>query len=452
MTRLKVSVIIPCLNMEKYIRNCLESVLKQTMTEIEIIIIDAGSTDGTLDIAKRLAKEDSRIKIIHSIKKSYGYQVNLGIMHAIGAYIAIVDADDRVEARMYEMLYGNAIESKADYVKGTAKCFYQISEDKEYYYKLIQFPKDAYAEGKLGLKPMDRPDLLTKDNFLWYGIFKRELMKDIRLHESSGAAFQDLGGLLQTQMRAQNAVYLAESFYEYRRDNVSASEYNPKGFEFVWNEYSWAEKFIADAPSGWKSAFYRKMFLHILDRYHAMGASGQFWSGAETYLSLLQNKMEMILNRRVITEKIFMEEEREKLQLFLTDKYKIYKQYQDTYMNQRNQLSHILNVMKNNQCVLFGAGQYGFFLHAQAIKHRIDNVIAYCDNAADTPRSSIWNVPVLKPGETLQLYPNACYIVANKNHTDEMRRQLTEMGISDRQICCYTEGVDMHLFGENFKQ
>ena len=142
-----------------------------------------------------------------------------------------------------------------------------------------------------------------------------------------------------------------------------------------------------------------------------------------------------------------MEEEREKLQLFLTDKYKIYKHYQDTYMNQRNQLSHILSVMKNNECVLFGAGQYGFFLHAQAIKHRIDNIIAYCDNMADNYKS-IWDLPVLKPQESIERWPMAVYIIASRNWYNEMKRQLMDFGIAEYQIYCYAAGIDMRLFGE----
>ena len=93
---IKVSVIMPCLNMEKYIEQSIKSVINQTLKDIEIIVVDAGSTDKTLDIIERYKSQDERIKLIHSDKKSYGYQMNLAINKAQGEFIGIVETDDYV--------------------------------------------------------------------------------------------------------------------------------------------------------------------------------------------------------------------------------------------------------------------------------------------------------------------------------------------------------------------
>ncbi len=85
-----ISVIMPSLNVAKYMRECLESVLNQKLREIEILCVDAGSTDGTLEILEEFALKDSRIRIIKSEKKSYGYQLNIGISVAKGEYIGII--------------------------------------------------------------------------------------------------------------------------------------------------------------------------------------------------------------------------------------------------------------------------------------------------------------------------------------------------------------------------
>lgn len=100
----KVSVILPSLNVGKYIGQCLESVVKQTLKDIEIICVDAGSTDGTLETINEYVERDSRVKLIVSDKKSYGYQMNLGISAATGTYIGIVETDDFVSENMYEDL------------------------------------------------------------------------------------------------------------------------------------------------------------------------------------------------------------------------------------------------------------------------------------------------------------------------------------------------------------
>ena len=86
----KVTVIMPSLNVRKYISTCIESVLAQTLQDIEILAVDAGSDDGTLEILQDYARRDERIRLIHSDKRSYGYQINLGISLAQGDYIGIV--------------------------------------------------------------------------------------------------------------------------------------------------------------------------------------------------------------------------------------------------------------------------------------------------------------------------------------------------------------------------
>lgn len=83
MNQTKISVIMPSLNVSKYIKQCLQSVLNQTLEDIEIICVDGGSTDGTLDIIQQYVKKGNRVKLIHSDIKSYGYQMNLPFMNEI---------------------------------------------------------------------------------------------------------------------------------------------------------------------------------------------------------------------------------------------------------------------------------------------------------------------------------------------------------------------------------
>lgn len=202
----QISVIMPCLNMAIYIENCIKSIISQTLSNIEILIVDAGSTDGTLDILHFYADQDSRIKIIHSKEKSYGYQVNLGVTEAVSEYISIVDADDYIVQDMYETLYDLAVKARTDYVKGTAEMFYTLPDKYVYCHSLQQFPQERYGEqGIIEVCPNRMPQLLTMDNFLWSGIYRSDFLKKIKLNESPGAAFQDLGGLLQTQINAERA-------------------------------------------------------------------------------------------------------------------------------------------------------------------------------------------------------------------------------------------------------
>ena len=128
---MKVSVIMPSLNVAPYIEKCIYSVINQSLQDIEIICVDAGSTDGTLEILENYSNKDKRIKLVHSPVKSYGYQVNLGICMARGDYIGIVETDDFVDSNMYDVLYGLAIENQLDYAKGMFDMFVSIDSNNE---------------------------------------------------------------------------------------------------------------------------------------------------------------------------------------------------------------------------------------------------------------------------------------------------------------------------------
>lgn len=444
---IKVSVIVPCLNMKNYIKDCLDSIVNQTLRELEILVVDGGSSDGTLDILEGYGKTEGHLRVIRSEKKSYGYQVNLGLELATGEYIAIVDADDRIASNMYAALYEKAVRSQADYVKGAARSFWTLSESAICHQVLMQFGEDEYMDGEIELAPAERPDLLTRDNFLWYGIFRREFMKQIRLHESPGAAFQDLGGLLQTQMKAQKAVYLKEVFYEYRQDNAQSSEHNPKGFRFVWEEYTWAERFIGNASDGWKAAFYRKFFLHTMSRYYAMTAFGERWESAQAYIYMIRDKLADKLKEGIIGKNHFSEEEWTNLHLLISDENRLYEKYLDMHMPHRKQLLNIPFTAGGRDIVIFGYGLYGTYVHAQVLKQGWGKVTAYCDNQVGKQGLSFWGVPVLKPCEAVRRYPDNCFVVANSKHFGEMEKQLVSMGIETSRICCYTAGVDNRLLG-----
>lgn len=112
----RVSVIVPAYDSEEYICDCVESILKQNLEDIEIIIIDDGSKDNTLKICNKYKLLDDRIKVIHQENKGISGARNMGIEYATGEYIAFVDSDDTIEFNMYNELYSLASKSNADFV------------------------------------------------------------------------------------------------------------------------------------------------------------------------------------------------------------------------------------------------------------------------------------------------------------------------------------------------
>ena len=126
---------MPSLNVGDYMEQCLSSVLNQSLKDIEVICVDAGSTDQTLDIIKKHQKNDSRIKILYSGKKSYGHQVNMGLKEAKGIYISIVETDDYIDEDMLKDLYGASQNNTVDIIKAN---FYYLNDYDEDNVELVK--------------------------------------------------------------------------------------------------------------------------------------------------------------------------------------------------------------------------------------------------------------------------------------------------------------------------
>lgn len=219
----KVSIIIPTLNRIAYIKECVDSVLNQTLSEIEIICVDAGSNDGTLEVLQDYAKQDSRVRVIISPKKSYGYQMNLGIKESRGEYFGIIESDDYVAPTMYERLYSVAKDSKCPIIKAKFVRFYgagdsrtfdeigEIAPQKEHYNKVLDISSPGIKFGIQLLNPI--------------GIFSLQFVREnnIAFNESAGASYQDNGFFFQSIILAKSIYLLDEVFYFLRRDNPTSS-------------------------------------------------------------------------------------------------------------------------------------------------------------------------------------------------------------------------------------
>ena len=117
-----VSVIVPAYNVESYIEQCLDSILSQTLTDIELIVVDDGSTDATADILQRYASRDERVSVVQQQNKFAGAARNAGMERARGKYLSFIDADDFVESQFLEKMVARAEETNADVV--VCKSFY----------------------------------------------------------------------------------------------------------------------------------------------------------------------------------------------------------------------------------------------------------------------------------------------------------------------------------------
>lgn len=218
----KVSVVVPVCNSEQYLAECLDSILGQTLSDIEIVCVDDGSSDSSPTILKDYAKQDSRIVVITQENSGYGKAMNVGINAAKGDWIGFVESDDYIVPEMYEKLFHLADENELDFIKSNLCRFYGEGAD-----RIIQVTPITRREELLGkiLDPSEDPSLLDVVMNNVTGIYSRRFIEDanIKFNESPGASFQDNGFWFQTFMHGKRAMFVKENLYMVRRDNPNSS-------------------------------------------------------------------------------------------------------------------------------------------------------------------------------------------------------------------------------------
>ncbi|MDD6193889.1 MAG: glycosyltransferase [Lachnospiraceae bacterium] len=424
----KVSVIMPSLNVAEYIEECVQSVMKQSLQEIEIICVDAGSSDGTRNILDKLSRKDARISVIESDVKSYGYQVNLGLQVARGEYIAIVETDDNVERNMFQRLYEEAIGHNLDYVKANFRYFSDFQGHRIYRKGYAVASDEAVSE--CTVIPKTKPNLFVCDAGIWTGLYRKDFLNQyhIRLNETKGAAYQDIGFLVQVQTYARRAMYLPDFLYYYRTDRMEASSYKAEVLQYVHQEFQWL---LQDKNIEMTKGVALKLtscFLCELDKVmRKVGYDVDSYYLGESYL-WLQTHIQEAIKKGVINEQDFSEQFWKRLQLALCDlsAYANWLQEDDCRAKERDR--QLVDYISCSEVVIFGGGSYGV-LTLLLLKEHQKKIVALCDNERSLWGREIGGLPVLSPETAAKEYPHACFVVANKKNAEQMKTQLLHLGI-----------------------
>ena len=218
MQKPKISVVVPIYGVEKYLRQCVDSILNQTLKDIEVILVDDGSPDKCPQIVDEYAEKDKRVVAIHKPNGGYGSACNIGLNAAKGEYIAICEPDDWIDPTMYEELYNLGTYNNADVVKSE---FYKYIDCK--YYKKDQ-KQDWYKNSKLYQTPtgvftlIQHPEFLYFHPSIWGCIYKSTFLKkhNIFVEEIPGAGWADNLFQVQTLTLAKRICFTERAFYHWR--------------------------------------------------------------------------------------------------------------------------------------------------------------------------------------------------------------------------------------------
>lgn len=213
----KVSVVVPIYNVEKYIKKCMDSLVNQTLQEIQIIFVNDGSTDESGNIAKEYASKYPN-KIIYLEKENGGLSDarNFGMRYAEGEYIAFLDSDDYVENTMYEEMYNKALQENSDYVE----CDFVW----EYPNKVKKDKRIPYSNKK---------EMLTNVRVVaWNKLIKREILEKNNISFPKGLRYEDIEFTYKLIPYLNKVSYVDKEFVHYvQRNNSIANVQNERTAE-----------------------------------------------------------------------------------------------------------------------------------------------------------------------------------------------------------------------------
>lgn len=236
----KVSVIVPVYNVESYLPRCLDSLVRQTLDDMEIIVVDDGSMDGSGRIADQYAENHKNMVVIHKPNEGYGKTMNRGLTVAKGEYIGIVESDDWCSPFMFERLYALAKEKtveviKSDYYKWWGSddyCRYQNIAGQELYNIKTNIKRNK--------------QLCFMAPTIWTAIYKRNFLveNEIDFLGTPGASYQDASFHHKVMFCADSLLIINESYIYYRQDNMASSVKDSGKIFCVCDEYEEASQFL----------------------------------------------------------------------------------------------------------------------------------------------------------------------------------------------------------------
>ena len=208
-----VSLLVPIYNVEKYLRECLDSAKSQTLSDIEIICINDGSTDSSPDIIREYMQADSRFKIIDKANSGYGASMNQGLDAACGKYIGILESDDFFEPDALEKLVNAAEAAEAQVAKANFWFYWSTPEEKNELFELVTAPMTGHV-----VNPHKETEIFYLKPSIWSAVYRKDFLEQngIRFLETPGASFQDSSFNFKVWAMADRVVFFVRTMNRLR--------------------------------------------------------------------------------------------------------------------------------------------------------------------------------------------------------------------------------------------
>lgn len=375
-----ISIIVPIYNASIYLRQCIDSILNQTYQNLEIILVDDGSTDDSFKICDEYQKSDGRIKVIHQANGGSVAARKSGLKTAKGVYIGFVDADDYIEPNMFEKLYINIKKYQADFVHSG-----MITDN----IKICNF-----EEGVIDLTSRDKADFINKNVFktqtvffaIWSKLFRADLVREAFMKLPDEQSYgEDLLCLCSCLLNSSRLYMLKDAFYHYRIYEGSLSHLN------------WMDTCIEES----------KLHAHVAKFFK----ENNLWEECG-------NSARLHYKKRIIKA---MEDDQSSGISVL--KYR--------FAN--------IEKLKGKKIAIYGAGTVGKEFYRQISQINQCEITAWVDKH----KPGIMNQVLIKKPEALKDTPYDVLILAvkNKSVADEIKEELMQNGICKKGSAVLWEGL-----------
>lgn len=420
----KVSVIVPMFNASRYINECISSIQRQSLEDIEIICVNDGSTDDSLEQVLAMAKTDTRIQVIDKRNTGYGHSVNEGIKKASGRYIGIVESDDFIASNMYESLFAVAEQHAVEVVMSD---YYRVKtgevENRTY---MKAYSRCAY---NTVINPSTNQHIFLGTG-IWTGIYKRSFLleKEIWLNETPGASYQDTSFLFKVWAFAERCYLYDDAFVYYRTDNVDSSVHSSKKVFCVCDEFAEIERFLDTAKKKQLLAILQaKKFIVYNWNYNRLISVYQYAFLLKMHEELSKGHLENNSDNESVYLFLSSQQKNDYIEIIYNmDEYfeKTSKELKNDKLNLSSGLSPKLNrlaykegslklLRKYDQIIIYGAGKISERLSGFLIKNDVyDKVIGYAVSTLENNRHEIDGKAVKIIDEYNELTNQALVLIA----------------------------------------
>lgn len=266
----KISIIVPVYNVEKYLNKCINSIVRQTYENLEIILVNDGSTDNSASICEEWKKKDGRIVVVHKKNGGLSSARNAGLRVVTGAYVAFVDSDDWIETNMYAKLYKMLQDHPSCQI---AKCEeQQVSEVKEQKLSRIKKPKIEEWDKTQMLSFFFRINGEASNTGVWKYLIRKEILKGFTFINTLN---EDVEASYEFCKRASRMVVTNERLYAYvqKDDSITHSCFKIKDLDYKHAWESVLQKTKCDFPDYVEYAIFglKRTSFTLLVKYYIYG-------------------------------------------------------------------------------------------------------------------------------------------------------------------------------------